>query len=82
MDSNQKFNIAWKKIKQDSDALFGTAEELTGAEADEVLRAAGIDVEQLKRQAYERLYREAQSYWNKNEELPPRLKKALADLRP
>jgi molybdopterin converting factor small subunit len=62
--------------------LFGTAEELTGAEADEVLRAAGIDVEQLKRQAYERLYREAQSYWNKNEELPPRLKKALADLRP
>ncbi len=58
MDSNQKFNIAWKKIKQQSDALFGPPKN-SRHRADEVLRAAGIDGEQLKRQTYERLYRES-----------------------
>ena len=82
MDEKEKFNIAWKKIKAKSDAVVGSAEDMTASEADRVLEASGIDTEELRRAAYKRIYSAAQTYWNAHKELPPRLKQALKDLRP
>lgn len=82
MDDKEKFNIAWKKIKERSEAIFGAGDEMTSAEADEILKAAEINGEELKRSAYDLLYRKAQCYWQAQKDPPPLLKKALADLRP
>ncbi len=82
MDEREKFNIAWKKIKAQSEAMFGSPEDMTASDADNVLEAAGIDSEKLRRAAYDRIYRAAQTYWNAHKDLPHRLKKALEELRP
>jgi hypothetical protein len=64
-----------------SDALLGAPDELTAAEAAADLEAAGVDLEALYRRMYDKLCLLARDYRLKEQEVPPRLGKALEDLR-
>ncbi len=70
-----------ERLNSVSDALFGSPEELSGAEAAEDLKAAGVDREELCARMYERLCIEAKQYRLQDKQVPPLLRKALEDLR-
>jgi hypothetical protein len=69
------------RLEKLSDALFGAPDELTAAEAAADLEAAGVDVEALHRRMYDKLCLLARDYRLKGQKVPPRLGKALEDLR-
>jgi hypothetical protein len=71
-----------ERFDQLSLGLFGEPAEVGSAEAEELLRCAGTDPDQLKARLYERLYDEAQLYRRARKPLPARVKRALDDLRP
>ena len=71
-----------EQIGRRSDALFGPPENMDLAEAVENLKAAGVEPEELCKRMYEKLCIAAQAYRVRNEPVPPRLRKALEDLRP
>jgi hypothetical protein len=73
---------ARNRINRLSEGLFGSPEEITTEEAEEVLTEAGIDIERLHDRLYDRLHKEAQRFWGERKELPPLLKEALSELRP
>ena len=70
-----------KRLDKLSDALYGSPEELTAADAAEDLAAAGVDREALHRRMYDKLCLLARDYRLKGTEVPHRLGKALEDLR-
>lgn len=70
-----------ERLDKLSDALYGTPEELTAADAAEDLEAAGVDREALHRRMYDKLCLLVQGYRLKGEEPPHHLAKAVEELR-
>jgi hypothetical protein len=70
-----------ERLDKISDALYGSPEELTAAEAAEDLEAAGVDREELHCRMYDKLCLLAQGYRLKGEEPPHHLAKAVEELR-
>lgn len=68
-------------LSQLSDALFGSAKDISSADAAEDLEAAGVNREELCARMYNKLCVVAREYRLRQEEVPPRLKKVLEDLR-
>jgi hypothetical protein len=65
-----------------SDALFGSPEEMDITEALETLADAGLEPGDLCNKMYEKMCAVAQEFRLRKEEVPPLLRKAIADLRP
>jgi len=70
-----------ERLNQLSDALFGGPGDYTAAEAADDLEAAGVDRESLYLRMYDGLCMLAREYRLRQGEVPPRLEKALEDLR-
>src|SRR3989442_15846575 len=71
-----------ERLEEISDALFGSPEDLSLADALETLRLAEISPDELCDRTYHKLLLKARGYRTRQEEVPPRLRKALEDLRP
>jgi hypothetical protein len=71
-----------QRLEEIADALFGSPEDLTLADALETLRLAEISPDELCDRTYNKLLIKARAYRIRQEEVPPRLRKALEDLRP
>jgi hypothetical protein len=71
-----------ERLEELSNALFGSPEDLSLEDALETLKLAEIDPEELSDRTYQKLLLKARAYRTRQEEVPPRLKKALEDLRP
>jgi hypothetical protein len=69
-------------LEEISNALFGSPEDLSLEDALETLKLAEISPEELCDRTYNELLFKARAYRTRQEEVPPRLKKALEDLRP
>lgn len=65
-----------------SDRLFGEAAEVEATEAEELLRAGGIDPARLKGDLYRRMLERSETYARAGKPLPPLLDRALRDLQP
>ena len=63
-----------------SDALLGDPAEMETAEAEQLLKAAGIDPARLKSSLYRRFEVERERYRNAGRPVPPMLQRALDDL--
>jgi hypothetical protein len=64
-----------------SEGLFGEPAEIETAEAEELLKAAGIDPARLQESFHQRFHDERERYRKAGHPVPPLLEKALADLR-
>src|SRR5580698_8691233 len=71
-----------ERLEELSNALFGSPEDLSLEDALETLKLAEIDPEELCDRMYQKLLLEARAYRNRQEQVPPRLRKALENLRP
>lgn len=78
----QPFEQIRNRINKLSEALLGGAEEIDTREAEDILRTAGFNPDELGAKLYARLLEEARQYWAADKPLPELLKKALEDLRP
>jgi hypothetical protein len=65
-----------------SDRILGDPKEIDAVEAEELLRAANIDPQELKARFHQRFDNLAKEYAARGQRVPPLLKQALADLRP
>ena len=65
-----------------SERLFGEAEEVESAEAEILLKTAGIDPDRLKGTLYQRMRERSDEYSAAGRPQPPLLQQALEDLRP
>jgi hypothetical protein len=70
------------RLNKLSDGVFGEAAEVDSSESEELLRAAGIDPDQLKGAMYQRMRETGREYSEAGKPLPPLLKRALEDLQP
>jgi ATP-dependent Clp protease ATP-binding subunit ClpA len=70
------------RLNQLSEHLFGEASEVEPAEAEELLKTAGIDPARLKSSLHARFQERSQKYTSAGKSLPPHLRQALDDLRP
>lgn len=70
------------RLNRVSESLFGEAAEVETAEAEELLKAAGIDPGELKNRLYRRMAERSQTYSGSGRPVPPLLRQALEDLRP
>jgi ATP-dependent Clp protease ATP-binding subunit ClpA len=80
--SPQPFQERLGRLNRLSEALFGAAADVERAEAEELLKAAGLDLEQLKRALYRRLRERSEKHVAAHQPLPPLLRQALEDLAP
>jgi|HubBroStandDraft_6_1064221.scaffolds.fasta_scaffold18586_9 hypothetical protein len=71
-----------ERLEELSNALFGSPEDLSLEHALETLKLAEISPEELCDRTYNELLLKARAYRTRQQEVPPRLKKALEDLRP
>lgn len=71
-----------ERLEEISNALFGPPEDLSLEDALETLKLADINPEGLCDRTYNELLLKARAYRTRQEAVPPRLKKALEDLRP
>jgi hypothetical protein len=71
-----------ERLEEISSALFGSPEDLSLADALEILKLAEISPEELCERTYYKVLLRARAYRARQEEVPPRLRKALEDLRP
>ena len=69
----------WKNL---CEHLLGPIDEIVLEEADQLLAAAEIDTETLKKTMYRKLSEQARSLRARGEALPALLEEALEDLRP
>lgn len=65
-----------------SEALLGDPSEMETAEAEELLKSAGIDPNELKASFYRRMREQSKTYTAAGRPVPPLVEKALEDLRP
>jgi hypothetical protein len=65
-----------------SDKLLGAPKEIDTAEAEELLRVANIDPQELKTRFHLRFDHLAKEYAAQGHRVPPLLRQALADFRP
>ena len=65
-----------------SEALLGDPTEMETAEAEELLKSAGIDPNELKASFYRRMRERSETYVAAGRPVPPLIEKALEDLRP
>ena len=79
---DQKQREIRNRVGRLSQALVGQPEEITLAEAQELVSLTSTDVASLCGALYAKLYAEAQQYWMAGNTLPPLLKSALEGLRP
>ncbi len=70
------------RLNRLSESLYGDATEVEPAEAEELLRTAGIDPARLKGALYQRMLERSRTYSETRRPLPPLLRQALEDLRP
>jgi hypothetical protein len=85
MTRNQKtdlFNRRAQRVALLSDKVFGAPNEMDVIEAEDLLRAADIDPEELKALFHTRFDGLAKAYAAKGQRVPPLLRQALADFRP
>jgi hypothetical protein len=71
--------VRWNSL---SERLFGAAADVTAAEAEELLKTAGIDPTGLKDSLFQRLLERAERYSGAGRPVPPVLQRALEDLQP
>lgn len=65
-----------------SEALLGDPTEIETAEAEELLKGAGLDPDVLKASLYRRMRERSGTYTAAGRPVPPLIEKALEDLRP
>lgn len=65
-----------------SDRLFGDGSDLEPGEAEELLKASGVDPDKLLGDLYLRMLEQSRKYSDAGKPLPPLLKQALDDLNP
>ena len=65
-----------------SERLFGEPAEVEAAEAEDLLKTAGVDPEALKNSLYQRARERSETYSRTGKPLPSLFRKALEDLRP
>lgn len=70
------------RLEMLSNRLFGEPAEVEPAEAEELLRAAGVDPTRLKSDLYQRMLERSESYARAGKPLPPLLSQALRDFQP
>jgi hypothetical protein len=70
------------RLNRLSEGLLGDAAEIEPAEADELLRTAGIDPARLKSNLYARFQERSEKYASAGKPLPPLLRQGLEDLQP
>lgn len=80
--SAQVFDERLGRLSKLSDGLFGEAADVDSSEAEELLRAAGVDPHQLKNAMYQRMRESVRKYSEVGKPLPPLLKRAVEDLQP
>lgn len=80
--STKRMDEQLTKLDVLSDRLFGEAAEVGGAEAEELLKSAGINPEGLTGSLYQRMLERGGKYSKAGLPLPPLLSRALEDLRP
>jgi hypothetical protein len=76
------FTARAQRVALLSDKVFGAPNEMDAVEAEELLRAANIDPQELKERFHARFDALAKKYAAKGQRVPPLLKQALADFRP
>ncbi len=81
-EKTDRFAAKARRLALLSDRVLGDPQEIDTAEAEELLRAANIDPQELKARFHRRLDNLAKEYADKGQRVPPLLKQALADLRP
>jgi hypothetical protein len=84
MTRNQKtdlFDARAQRVAVLSDKVSGAPNEMDVVEAEDLLRAADIDPEELKARFHARFDGLAKTYAAKGQRVPPLLKQALADFR-
>jgi len=77
-----RFAVDANRLALLSDRIMGDPEEIDAAEAEELLRVANVDPEELKARFHRRFDHLAKEYAAQGQRVPPLLKQALADLRP
>lgn len=82
MKSRDEFNKMLKGILSESEALFGTVDELPEEEVADRLRMDGIDPEALTIRLYNSLKQIARRKRASGEEVPERIMRAIEDTRP
>jgi hypothetical protein len=80
--SAEQINQRIKRWNTISERLFGEAEEMETAEAEELLKAAGIEPALLKASLYQKMQERSETYAGTGRPVPPLVRKALEDLRP
>lgn len=80
--STERMDERIARLNREAEGIFGDPAEVDAAEAEELLRAAGIDPARLKANLYEKFRERGGSYSEAGRPLPPRLRQALEDLRP
>ncbi len=65
-----------------SERVFGEPAEVDPAEAEQLLRSAGIDPARLKDALYQRILARSEKYSRAGQQFPPVFTEALEDLRP
>ena len=65
-----------------SERLFGEPAEVETAEAEDLLKTAGLDPEALKNFLYQRALERSETYFRTGKPQPALLRKALEELRP
>ena len=82
MSSTERMNQRINRLDRLSEHLFGEPGEVEYAEAEELLKTAGIDPSRLKDALYQRMSERSEKYRGTGKPLPLRLRQALEDLRP
>ncbi|MCI0724930.1 MAG: hypothetical protein L0338_39100 [Acidobacteria bacterium] len=82
MKGQKKPDGELNRLRSMYEHLFGGIDEIPADEAEELLRAAGIDPNALGKRMYDMLASQANAFRMKGQALPPLLEEALEDLRP
>jgi hypothetical protein len=80
--SKQNFEEHQEEVFELSDRLFGRAEDLDLAEAESLLRASGVEPDEVVRSVQERMAARKEAYSIARRPVPALLEQALEELKP